>query len=90
MRLESLRGQLLLSYFDVASIDNRNLTEGPFASAGLPHTLGQVRCNDLYGIGVSVPLGRDSGFSGSGGLLHGLSRILQNDQGVLNRDSGQC
>jgi hypothetical protein len=61
----------------VTSIDNRNFTEGPFASAGLPRTLGQVRSNDLYGVGVSVPLGRDTGFRGSGSLLQGLSRILQ-------------
>ena len=60
----------------ITSIDNRNLMQGPFAPAGLPHMSGQVRSGDLYGIGVSLPLGHESNFGGSETLLHGLSRIL--------------
>jgi hypothetical protein len=70
-------GRLQLNLF-ITSINNRNVMLGPNNVPDGVRPLGQPRSGDLYGIGVSVPLGRGGDSSaGSRGLLHGLSRIVR-------------
>jgi len=71
---QSSGARVQLNFF-VTSINNRNLMAGPNASPEMIHPLGQPRSGDLYGVGISVPLGRNAGSTGSNGLLHGISKI---------------
>jgi hypothetical protein len=71
-----LPGSRLQVNFFVTSLNNSNLMLGPQAAHETIHPLGQPRSADMYGVGVSIPLGRGPGSGGSQGLLHGLSRIL--------------
>jgi len=72
---QSPGARVQLNFF-VTSINNRNLMAGPNASPETIHPLGQPRSGDLYGVGISVPLGRNAGSTGSSGLLHGISRFV--------------
>jgi hypothetical protein len=72
---QSPGARVQLNFF-VTSINNRNVMAGPNASPETVHPLGQPRSGDLYGVGISVPLGRNAGSTGSNGLLHGISRFV--------------
>jgi hypothetical protein len=72
---QSPGARVQLNFF-VTSINNRNLMAGPNASPETIHPLGQPRSGDLYGVGISVPLGREAGSTASKGLLHGISRFV--------------
>jgi hypothetical protein len=63
--------------FVFTSMNNRNLMLGPGAPPDAGRFLGQPRSTDLYGVSVSIPLGRDAAASGSKGLAQVLSGILR-------------
>jgi hypothetical protein len=74
--LAQISGARLQLNFFMVSVNNRNLTQGPLVPPQTTQQLAQMRGGDLYGIGVSVPLGRDAGSAGSKSLWRGVSRIV--------------
>jgi hypothetical protein len=70
-------GQRVQVNFFILSLHNKNITQGPLVLPQTTQQLGPQRLANLYGIGVSFPLGRDTGSAGSRSLWHGLSRVLR-------------
>jgi hypothetical protein len=70
-------GQRVQINFFIQSFHNKNITEGPLVLPQTNQQLAQQRTSDLYGIGFSIPLGRDAGSAGSKSLWSGLSSVLR-------------
>ena len=70
--------RLQLNFF-VVTLYSRNVMLGPLASNEAFHRPRQLRSVDLYGIGVSVPLGRNARWEDSKGPWRNLSRIVHGD-----------
>ncbi|HXO45401.1 MAG TPA: hypothetical protein VN846_08010 [Candidatus Cybelea sp.] len=75
--LAQTAGQRVQLNFFVQSLHNKNITQGPLVLAQTNQQLGQQRTSDLYGVGFSIPLGRDAGSAGSKSVWSGLSRVLR-------------
>ncbi len=69
-------GRVQANFF-ILSIHNKNLTQGPLVLPQTTQLLGQECPGDLYGIGLSFPLGRDTASAGSKSVWRGLSRVLR-------------
>jgi hypothetical protein len=72
-------GARLQVNFFVVTLYTRNVMLGPLASSEAFHRPRQLRSVDLYGIGVSVPLGRDARWEGSKSLWRSVSRIVHGE-----------
>jgi hypothetical protein len=70
-------GQRVQVNFFILSFHNKNITQGPLVLPQTNQQLVQQRTGDLYGIGISIPLGRDAGSAGSKSVWRGLSRVLR-------------
>jgi hypothetical protein len=70
-------GQRVQVNFFIQSLHNKNITEGPLVLPQSNQQLAQQRTSDLYGVGFSIPLGRDAGSAGSKSVWSGLSRALR-------------
>ena len=73
--------RLQVSFFAV-TLHTGNVMLGPLASSEAfhrPRQFGEPRSADLYGVGLSVPLGRDARWEGSRSLWRGLTRIVHGD-----------
>jgi hypothetical protein len=70
-------GQRVQVNFFIQSLHNKNITQGPLVLPQTNQQLGQQRTSDLYGIGFSIPLGRDAGSAGLKSVWSGLSRVLR-------------
>jgi len=71
-------GRLRVNFF-VVTLHTGNVTRGPLASSEAfygPTRFGEPRSADLYGIGLSVPIGRNALSEGSTSLWRSLSRIV--------------
>jgi hypothetical protein len=75
--LAQTAGQRVQLSFFMQSFHNKNITEGPLVLAQTNQQLGQQRTSDLYGVGFSIPLGRDTGSADSKSVWSGLSRALR-------------
>src|SRR5215470_16346544 len=72
-------GARLQVNFFVVTLYTRNVMLGPLASSEAFHHPRQLRSVDLYGIGVSVPLGRDARWEGSKSLWRSVPRIVHGE-----------
>ncbi len=71
-------GRVRVNFF-VVTLHTGNVMRGPLASGEAfhgPTRFGEPRSADLYGIGASVPLGRNARGEGSTGLWRSLRRIV--------------
>ena len=83
-------GARLQVNFFVATLYTRNIMLGPLASNEAFRRTRQLRSVDLFGIGVSVPLGRGARGEGSRSLWRTVSRIVHgNDWPRLSSGSLQ-
>jgi hypothetical protein len=69
-------GARLRVNFFVLTLNTRNIMLGPLVTNDTFDRPRQLRSVDLYGIGVSVPLGRDARWEGSKSVWRSLSRIV--------------
>jgi hypothetical protein len=72
---QAFGSRLQVNFFTLSTI-NKNIVLGPLALAQSTQALVQPRFGDLYGIGVSIPFGRDRRSGNSQGLWRGVSRVL--------------
>lgn len=72
-------GARLQVNFFVTTLYTRNIMFGPLASNEAFRRTRQLRSVDLYGMGVSVPLGRGARVEGSRSLWRTVSRIVHGD-----------
>jgi hypothetical protein len=62
--------------FFATSTNNQRVLQGPLMVPQSTQALAQPRGSDQYGVGISIPLGRDGGSLGSKDLWRGVSRVL--------------
>ena len=72
---QTLGSRVQVNFF-IMSTTNRKVLLGPLAMPQSTQALAQPRSSDQFGIGVSIPLGRNAGSSGSKDLWRGVSRVL--------------
>jgi len=72
-------GARLQVNFSAVTLHTRNVMLGPLASNDSSYRQWQLRSVDLYGVGVSVPLGRDARSEGSKSLWGTVSRLVHGD-----------
>ena len=60
MPVGQFRGSSLRFGFFMQTLYNGNVALGPLAAAQALHSFSQPRSASLYGVGVSIPLGRQS------------------------------
>lgn len=71
-----LRARLQLN-FSMLNVRNGNVMLGPIPASETLHAPAQARSAELYGLGVSIPLGRDSREQTSNNLLRSVMRIVR-------------
>jgi hypothetical protein len=67
--------RLQLGFF-ATSTNNQRVLQGPLMIPQSTQALAQPRGIGRYGVGISIPLGREAGSSGSKDLWRGVSRVL--------------
>jgi hypothetical protein len=77
--LAPLLGARLQLNFSVMTAHNANVMLGPLPASETLHAPAQTRSADLYGFGVSIPLGREAHAQGSNNLLHNVVRVMRGD-----------
>jgi hypothetical protein len=74
-----LLGAHLQLDISVMTVRNANVMLGPLPASETLHAPAQARSADLYGFGVSIPLGRGANIQTSNNLLHSVVRIVRGD-----------
>ncbi len=69
-------GSRLQFSFLATSTNNRRVLQGPLMIPQSTQALAQPHGSDQYGVGISIPLGRNVGSPGSNDLWRGFSRVL--------------
>jgi hypothetical protein len=72
-----LWGTRLQLDFSLLTIRNGNVTQGSIIAGEDLHPPRQSRSTDLYGFGVTVPLGRSDESAGSKGLWQSVARVMR-------------
>jgi hypothetical protein len=71
-----LGARLQLNVF-MLNVRNGNVMLGPIPASEILHAPAQARSAELYGLGVSIPLGRGSRVQTSNNLLRSVTRIVR-------------
>jgi hypothetical protein len=72
-------GARLQLNFSVTTVRNASVMLGPMPSSQTLHAPPQSRSADLYGFGVSIPLGRDAQVEGSKSLWRSFARLTHSN-----------
>jgi hypothetical protein len=70
-------GAHLQLHISVMTLRNANVMLGPLPAGETLHAPAQARSADLYGFGVSIPLGRGAHIQTSNNLLHSALGIVR-------------
>jgi len=71
-------GRLQVNLF-MGTLRTRNFVLGPLSPNDASQRARQLSSASLYGVGVSLPLGRSAGWEGSKGLWRSLQRIVRGE-----------
>ena len=77
MPIAPLLGARLQLNFSMLNIRNGNVMLGPTPASEILHAPAQARSAELYGFGVSIPLGRGVRVQTSENLLRSAMRIVR-------------
>lgn len=72
-----LLGARLQLNISMLNVRNGNVMLGPIPANEVLHAPAQARSAELYGLGISIPLGRDSQAQTSNNLLRSVTRIVR-------------